>query len=609
MLLTFLENLKIILKNNQSYSEKISSIVGQQNFLFIFLTTIIGTLLFNAAIYWLIKNASRYSAPHVTGNGEKNILKPKDHLWIILAYSVLTFISYIKVIKFISTDIFAFGGDSFNHYARLKESKNILTNSDLSIFHWPGIFFPNGLTAFDGPPTLYNDIVHLILSPLFNSVAIYNFIHISTFLLASYFCFLLVFEITKNKYTSFLTGFIYGFSHHHYYVAHLFLNLTHIELIPLIFYFYVKLNKNKINVTLVIIISVLLTFLAYQSLYYFFASLIFIFFFFIIPNVFKRKKLIYNAIPIFLALIPLSIWIIPMLQDPSTVKGFYSPHIFYNLDLLSLINATDVPLIRNNFGENSNYIGLPILILCMISMIKKLNYKYINIGFILLFILAMGSLIKINSELLPIITPEIILTFLPAYKSMRGTDRFVIFMMIPIGIMVSNTLQHYIKKRSILFAVMVFYILLSIQLTGEHINVDAPGIYKKIPEPPKKDFGLIEFPINNPIYWLWRADHQHNIVYGYLFIRGKKDKLFHQIHKSIVFDEKLSLKNLKSKGIRYIVSHKNRKENLYPDLYPLAKRKNREYRNVGDYLNKKDFEKLILLSSEKNANLYMIPDN
>tara|TARA_B100000886_G_scaffold327020_1_gene274069 strand:+ start:49 stop:381 length:333 start_codon:yes stop_codon:yes gene_type:complete len=108
---------------------------------------------------------------------------------------------------------------------------------------------------------------------------------------------------------------------------------------------------------------------------------------------------------------------------------------------------------------------------------------------------------------------------------------------------------------------------------------------------------------------MWRAGHRHHVVYGYLFIRGKKDKLFYKIHQSIIRNKKLSVSDLATSGIRYIVSHRTVHENLYADLFGAPKRINKEYKGISDYIEQEDINKLHLHSFHGNSYLYEIKDN
>ena len=519
-------------------------------------------------------------------------------------YTIPTIISYFKVLPDITTHIFAIGGDSFNHYARLIESKKILLDSEKSIFHWPGLFFPDGLTAFDGPPTIINDSIHLILSPIMSCPLIYNLIHLSTYILAGTFCYILVYELSKNKLKSYFVGFIYAFSHLHYFAAHLWLNITHIELVPLVVFLYIRLNKKEFSKTIAISLCLILTILGYESLYFYFMLALFLFFFFVVPGV-KTRTIPRNLSPLIVSTAALLFWLIPMLKDPTVEKEFYSPHIFYNPDTLKML-VPDIGMIRNNFRENPVFIGLPLFTLAVISILKKLNQARVNRAFLFLIVLSFGSMIKFNGDLLPIATPEVLLTFIPAYKGLRSTDRYLMFLMIPIGMMAYNTIAALIKNKKAQYTILLILIAMQIQLTPHKINVKAPKIYSDIPEAPDESFGLLEFPINNPKYWMWRADHGYDIVHGYLFIRGRKDKLFHELHRDIIAGKKLNLEYLKGKGVKYIVSHTGNKENLYASFFGKSERENRTYTGPENYLNNKDLARLELISSDNNSLLYKI---
>ena len=48
--------------------------------------------------------------------------------------------------------------------------------------------------------------------------------------------------------------------------------------------------------------------------------------------------------------------------------------------------------------------------------------------------------------------------------------------------------------------------------------------------------------------------------------------------------EKITLKELKEKGVKYIVSHQNQGENLYAEKYGFPDRKNGMYKHISDYI-------------------------
>jgi len=604
MVNSFIEQLKLVIKGNESAFEKLIQITHIENFYCLFISGFFLTIGFNYGVYLFYKNIHHFSkSDNQYENDDRT--RSKNLIWVSLYFFSLTIISYIKIIPHFFTKIFAASGDSYNHYARLVESKRILLDPDASIFHWPGIFFPDGLTAFDGPPTLYNDLIHLMLEPLIGSIGVYNLIHMSTFILAGVFSYMLALEITKSKESALFTSTLYAFSSYHVFSSNLWLNITHIELFPLIIWAYIKANKSKNSKKFIIISSLAMTVLGYQSLYFTFMTYIIIAIFYISPNLKNLKKLIINSISIIISILFLSFWLIPMLKDPSMGKQHYMPHMYFNLDLFRAFVGSKAYLF-NDYKVYSPFIGLPILILAILSLIKKLNTKYINYGFITLLILSMGSLLKFNNELLPIIGPEIILTFLPALKSIRSTDRYIIFLMIPLAIMAYNAIFYFIKKRAIRISFLIILVMINFPLHQDTIDVSAPEIYSKIPIPPKKDFGILELPLNYQSYWMWRAEHQYEIVYGYLFIRGKKDKLFHQLHQNIMNNEKINLDDLKKRNIKFIISHNGWYENLYAKTFGYPSRLNKKYNGLTSYFSKQDIGKIKFIESIGNSYLYQI---
>ena len=104
---------------------------------------------------------------------------------------------------------------------------------------------------------------------------IYNLIHLHLYISRDLLLHSRI-RASKDKLKSYFVGFIYAFSHLHYFAAHLWLNITHIELIPLIIYLYIKLNKGILK-SITISLCLILTILGYESLYFYLLAL-FLFF-------------------------------------------------------------------------------------------------------------------------------------------------------------------------------------------------------------------------------------------------------------------------------------------------------------------------------------------
>ena len=88
----------------------------------------------------------------------------------------------------------------------------------------------------------------------------------------------------------------------------------------------------------------------------------------------------------------------------------------------------DIGVFRNNFRENPVFIGILLFALAVISISRKLNQARVNRAFLFIIVLSFGSMIKFNGDLLLVATPEILLTFIPAYKGLRSTDRYLLFL-------------------------------------------------------------------------------------------------------------------------------------------------------------------------------------
>ena len=235
----------------------------------------------------------------------------------------------------------------------------------------------------------------MAFSPILSSIQIYNLIHLSTFILGGLFAYILIKEITKDSKIGLFCGFIFVFGQQHIHAAHLWLNITHIEYIPLAVFFYLRLIKEtKSRIKYHLCTAITLTIIGYQSLYFYFMLSMFLTFIGISiykKNIFQQKTL---SLPLILSSLLMLPWLLPMLGDPTVEKGSYTPHIFFNTDLLNTILPSGSSLFLNSFETNNIYIGLLMSGLIIIGLFKVKNQPLTKLILFLLLVFSCGSFLR-----------------------------------------------------------------------------------------------------------------------------------------------------------------------------------------------------------------------
>ena len=155
---------------------------------------------------------------------------------------------------------------------------------------------------------------------------------------------------------------------------------------------------------------------------------------------------------------------------------------------------------------------------------------------------------------MPLALPEAIFSFLPFLKSLRATDRYTIFLMFFVGMIIGRFLSSIKNKRLLsLVFLIIFLDYHPFHRPNSFIPKGAPKIYDSLPK--NKD-AIIELPLNNPIYWYWQSYHQHPVTYGYIWSRGNRNQLLYKLIEKVYRGEKIPLNLLRENKIKHIVFKK-----------------------------------------------------
>ena len=107
---------------------------------------------------------------------------------------------------------------------------------------------------------------------------------------------------------------------------------------------------------------------------------------------------------------------------------------------------------------------------------------------------------------------------------------------------------------SYILFVFIFLDIHPIIPTNKFISYSTPKIYNHLP---KDKSPILEIPIAYQQYHFWQSFHHHPIVYGYVWTRGALKSSSCLISWKKFTKEKISLKLIKQKGIKYIVFHRD----------------------------------------------------
>ena len=81
---------------------------------------------------------------------------------------------------------------------------------------------------------------------------------------------------------------------------------------------------------------------------------------------------------------------------------------------------------------------------------------------------------------------------------------------------------------------------------------------------------------------------------------------FHYQHQKIIKREIISTKELKEKGVKYLVSHQNEGENLYAHKHGHPNRKDGIYSHISDYIHASDLNSFEEIKKIGDKVLYRI---
>ena len=454
---------------------------------------------------------------------------------VIAAYTVLTVLLTYPVAFTLGTHIPGLG-DAFQWMNALWYTNFALSHPDITtLTHNNMIFYPTGIPTMPFP-SAFNQIIALILLPIFQIQVIYSLVWLLTFVLAALGAFLLVRYLTQNDYAAFISGIIFAFTPYHFAHGMGHISAITIQWIPFCALFFMKVYregglKNCFFAAFFYILVAMsdLQYMVYTGL---FIAILFLYEHFLCLQ--KNKRLIFDCHrPIFIkyliigvvafsVIVPFMVteinvatsennFLIPNQTDIRTystnLQSFFLPSIYH-----PVYGKIVLPVYRKftgNFSETTTYIGYSVLILSVFALYarrKDTTVRFWGIIALLFSLFSLGPVLHYgNKTVLPFLNvsppmPYVILqSVVPFIENSRTPGRLFIIAALAFSVLAgygcNELLKRYNSKKTIIIllvgAIIIFeYLTIPVPIT----TVDQPDFYKQIGSDPGK-FALMEIPI------------------------------------------------------------------------------------------------------------------
>ncbi|MRS05150.1 hypothetical protein EG832_18345, partial [bacterium] len=317
-----------------------------------------------------------------------------DLLWAFLGFCAGSVLMTWPLSLHLRTSVIGGMGDNIYFVWLIRWYQKVFLEGQGHPFFNPFMNYPQGWNLSTTETALASALPGVPSSWLLGPIAGYNIAMLITFVLAGFFMYLWVRDLTKSKFAAFIAGSIYAFSPYH--IAHFItghLNLCGIQWFPLFFWGLSRLLQNtiKLDWKFILLSGLSLGLIAFTSMYYLYMTAIFTLFFVIAFLCFSRFKPLrskyfwINFALVILISLPFLYYSLRPFINLSTA-GILSSRSMEYASMYSasptdfFLPATDHFLFgrlfsrgfdRSLWGEASLYIGYSALILAVIAVIKR----------------------------------------------------------------------------------------------------------------------------------------------------------------------------------------------------------------------------------------------
>jgi len=469
---------------------------------------------------------------------DKTIGQFKKYILVIFLYIILTVILTYPVAFTIGTHIPGLG-DAFQWMNTLWHSNFALSHPEItSLTHNNMIFFPTGVPWMPFP-SAFNQLITLLLLPVFQIQVIYSLVWLLTFVLAALGAFALVRYLTQNDYAAFISGIIFAFTPYHFAHGMGHISAITIQWIPFCALFFMKVYregglKNCFFAAFFYILVAMsdLQYMVYTGI---FIAILFLYEHFL--SLQKNKRLIFDyhksifikyliiGVVAFSIIVPLMVtdikvatsennFLIPNQTDinfySTNLQSFFIPSIYH-----PVFGEITLPIYRKypgggNFGETTTYIGYSVLILSIFAVYvlrKDRTVRFWGIIAVLFSLFSLGPVLHVgNKTVLPFLNisppmPYVLLQYIvPFIENSRTPGRLFIIAALAFSVLAGYSCNELLKRYN--SKKIIITLLVSAIIIFEYLNVpmiitavDQPDFYKQIGSDPEQ-FALMEIPIS-----------------------------------------------------------------------------------------------------------------
>lgn len=539
----------------------------------------------------------------------KKTLEKIDLLWAFLGFCAGSVLFTWPLSLHLKTSLIGGMGDNIYFVWLIRWYQKVFLEGQGHPFFNPLMNYPQGWNLSTTETALASALPGVPFSWLFGPIAGYNIAMLITFVLAGFFMYLWVRDLTKSKLAALLAGTIYAFSPYH--IAHFVtghLNLCGIQWFPLFFWGLTRLlaPQHKFEWKFVLLTALSLGCIGFTSMYYLYMTAIFTLVFVICYLCFTKFKSLHNSY-FWINLVAAVLLCVPFL--------FFSLRPFINLsnsgvlasrsmEYASMYSAsptdfflpsTDHFLLaklfsrrfdRSLWGEGSLYIGFTALILAIIAFVKRKDTQHkalvLSAAVIILvsFILGLGINLHWNNQnvvwqipvfLQPLFHKTETLVYLPAawlfdtlpfFDKMRTIMRFGFFVLLFIPVLAALGFQHIQTRltpnRKLIFTCAIFLLVLFEFYPGSYSQALSQ------PQPRPVDLWLAAQPDNGAMVQMpFSEDTDQSFIYYSLFNKKPFVGGFFNANQPIqyleiqpvldLFPDEHSVELLKKINVKYIV--------------------------------------------------------
>ncbi len=458
----------------------------------------------------------------------------KEHIEILILYTLLTFIFTYPVIFKIGTFIPG-SGDAFQWMRTLWYTPVAIFNPTLTkLTHDYLIFHPYGIPSLPFQ-SAFNQVVSYVLSIIVDIDVGYTLLWLFSFIFGAYGTYLLVNNLSNNKYSSFIAGLVFAFSPFHFAHAAGHLGATSIEWIPFCALYLMKMFKEgggrNSFFAGIFFILVAMSDLQYMMFMGIFVMLLFLYEIYTFSRNEKKnckeslvriyyKYSLFGAISL-CGLIPLTLGdIIINGANNNFLKLDPFESVTFSTDFLSFFLPPFLhPLFGNvtkgiyhdiysNTSERTTYIGYIVILLSLFAIRRLKENKYVkfwSIAALLFSLLSLGPLLRVKGNTsFTVFHTSIPLPYLGLYyiipflDNCRTTGRFFVIASLSFAVLagygiseVLKTINTNKKIVAIVISSLIIFEYLAIPFPVSAVN--KPLFYKEISQD-KDNYALLEIP-------------------------------------------------------------------------------------------------------------------